>query len=100
MLFKNEPIYKHDLSAARVTQLLRRTNGDINGAQIQYRREVGGRLMSVNRHLHTLYPFMDVESTVPQEVITSIQDADAAGTTTPGPRVAAAEIQEEFLNTE
>ena len=56
--------------------------------------------MSVNRHLHHLYPFMDVESTVPQEVITSLQDDDAAGTTTPGPRAAAAETQDEFSNTE
>ena len=56
--------------------------------------------MSVNRHLHHLYPFMDVESTVPQEVITSLQDDNAAGTTAPGPSAAAAETQDEFFNTE
>ena len=57
--------------------------------------------MSVNRHLHHLYHFMDVESTVPQEVNTSLQDDDdAAGTTAPGPSAAAAETQDEFFNTE
>ena len=56
--------------------------------------------MSVNRHLHHLYPFMDVETTVPQEVITSLQDDNAAGTTAPGPSAAAAETQDKFSNTE
>ena len=56
--------------------------------------------MSVKRHLHTLYHFMDVESIVPQEVITNLQDDDAAGTTAPGPRAAAAETQDEFSNNE
>ena len=96
---QDKPIYKHDLSAARITQLLWRTNGDIYGAQIQYRREVGGRLMSVNRHLQHLYPFMEVETTAPQEIITSLQDNGVAGTTAPGPSAAAAETQDEFSNT-
>ena len=56
--------------------------------------------MSVNRHLHHLYPFMDVETTVPQEVITSLLYDNAAGTTDPGPSTTAAEIQDEFSNTE
>ena len=51
-------------------------------------------------HLHHLYPFMDVETIVPQEVITSLQDNNVAGTTAPGPRAAAAETQDEFSNTE
>ena len=50
-------------------------------------------MVSVNRHLYHLYPFMDVETTVPQEVITSLQDNNAAGTTAPGPSVTAVEIQ-------
>ena len=100
VLFRNESIYKHELSAARVSQVLRRPNGDIYGAQIQYRREIGGRLMSVNRHLHTIYPFMDVESNVPQEIITNLQDDDAAGTVEPGPGAVAVETQDEFSNTE
>ena len=56
--------------------------------------------MSVNRHLHTIYPFMDVESNVPQELITNLQDDDAAGTVDPGPRAVAAETQDEFSNNE
>ena len=43
---------------------------------------------------------MDVETIVPQEVITSLQDNNVAGTTAPGPRAAAAETQDEFSNTE
>ena len=35
VLFKNEPIYKHDLSAARISQLLWRKNGDIYGPTIE-----------------------------------------------------------------
>ena len=54
--------------------------------------------MSVNRHLHNLYPLMDVKSNVPQEIITNLQDDEAAGATAPGPRAAAAEIQDEFSN--
>ena len=34
---------------------------------IQYRREVGGRSISINRHLSHLYPFMGVEKAEPQE---------------------------------
>ena len=56
--------------------------------------------MSVNRHLHTIYPFMDVESSVPQELITNLQDDDAAGTVEPGPGAVAVETQDEFSNTE
>ena len=84
VLFKNEPIYKHDLSAAKITQLLKRRNGDVYGATIEYRREIGGRVMTVNRHLHHLYPFMDVETTVPEEVVTGLQKDDAVGITAPG----------------
>ena len=54
--------------------------------------------MSVNRHLHTLYPFMDVESNIPQEVTTNLQDDDVAGAVAPGPRAAAAATQDEFSN--
>ena len=84
VLFKNKPIYKHDLSAARITQLLRRRNRDIYRATVEYRREVGGCVMTVNRQLHHLFPFMDVKTTVPQEVVTGLQDNDAVGSTAPG----------------
>ena len=57
VLFKNEPIYRHAISAARVQALLRRKNGDVYGATICYRREVGGCSISVNRHFNQLYPF-------------------------------------------
>ena len=40
--------------------------------------------MTVNRHLHHLFPFMDVETAGPQEVISSLQEDDAASTTAPG----------------
>ena len=74
VLFKNKPIYKHDLSPARITKLLRRRNEDIYGATIEYRQEVGGCVTTVNRHLHHLYPFMDIKTTVPQVVVTGLQD--------------------------
>ena len=93
VLFKKEPFYKHDLSAARITQLIRRRNGDIYKATIEYRREVGGCVMSVNRHLHHLFPFMDVETAAPQEVVNGLQDDGAVGTTAPGSFQA--EIQDE-----
>ena len=84
VLFKNKPIYKHDLSVARITQLLKRRNGDIYEATIQYRQEVGGRVMTVNRHFHHLFPFKDVETTVPEEVVTGLQNNAAVGNTAPG----------------
>ena len=56
VLFKNEPCYKHQLLAARITDLLKRKNGDIFAATIEYRREMGGRTISVNRSLRHLYP--------------------------------------------
>ena len=61
VLFKNEPIYRHKISAARVQALLRRKNGDMYKATISYGREVGGRNILVNRHLNQLYPFSGVE---------------------------------------
>jgi len=72
VLFKNEPIYKNPLSAARVEQLLCRKNGDVYGATISYRREVGGRKMVVDRHLNQLYPFMNLEAQCPQEMVPSL----------------------------
>ena len=83
VLFKNEPIYRHSISAARVQALLRRKNGDVYGATICYRREVGGRSISVDRHLNQLYPFMGVEMTEPQEQIQGLAEDGAAGTVAP-----------------
>ena len=80
----------------RITQLLRRRNSDIYGAQIQKRREIGGRLMSVNRHLHNIFPFMDVETTVPEEVVTGLQPDDAVGITAPGS--SRSDVQDEIVS--
>ena len=96
ILFKNEAIYKHDLSAAKITQLLKRKNGDIYGATIEYRREIGGRTISVNRHLHNIFPFMDVETTVPEEVVTGLQPDDAVGLTAPGS--SRSDVQDEIVS--
>ena len=100
VLFRNEPCYKHQLSAARITDLLKRKNGDIFAATIQYRREVGGRTISVNRSLSYLYPFMNMETAEPQERIASLVEDGTVGTTAPGPNSHKVEIQDEFSNTE
>ena len=84
VLFVNEPCYKHELSAARVQALLTRRNGDVFGATITYRREVGGRRISVNRHLKHLYPFMGVEKTEGVEQINGLDEDNAAGVVQPG----------------
>ena len=96
VLFKNEPIYKHTISAARVTALLRRKNGDVYGATISYRREVGGRIITVDRHLNQLYPFMGVETTEPQEQIHGLTADSISENVAPAPPVQRAETQDEF----
>ena len=100
VLFRNEPCYKHQFSAARITDLLKRKKGNIFADTIEYRREVGGRTISVNRYLRHLYPFMNVETDEPQERIASLDENGAVGTTAPGPNVPEVEIQDEFSNTE
>ena len=62
----NKPIYRHELSAARLQKLLKRKNGDIFGASITYQREVEGCAITVGRHLNELYPFIRVEKAEPQ----------------------------------
>ena len=57
VLFVNEPCYKHELSTARIQALLTQRNGDVFGATINYRREVGGHFITVNCHLNHLYSF-------------------------------------------
>ena len=99
VLFKNEPIYKHTISAARVTALLRRKNGDVYGATISYRREVGGRIITVDRHLNQLYPFMGVETTEPQEQIHGLAADAISENVAPAPPVQRAETQDEFHET-
>ena len=84
VLFKNEPIYRHSLSAARIVALLHRKNGDVFGAQISYRREVGGRLLTVSRHLSQLYPFSQCETTSGTEEIRGLTEDAAAGIMTSG----------------
>ena len=83
VLFKNEPIYRYKISAARVQALLKRKNGDVYSATICYRREVGGCSISINRHLNQLYLFMGVEKAEPQEQIQGLAEDGAAGTLAP-----------------
>ena len=99
VLFRNEHCYKHQLSAARITDLLKRKNGNIFATTIEYRREVGGRTISVNRSLRHLYPFMNVETAEPQERIASLVENRAVGTTAPGLNSHEVEIQDKFSNT-
>ena len=65
VLFQKKPCYRHELSAAMITVLLKRKNSDVYGATIKYRIEVRGRIIAVNRHLRHLYPFMNVEKAEP-----------------------------------
>ena len=46
--------------------------------------EVEGRIISVNRHLHHLYPFMGVETVQPQADVFWLEDNKAAGITAQG----------------
>ena len=84
VLFK--PIYKNPISAARVEQLLRRKNGDVFGATISYRREVGGQKIVVDRQLNLLFPFMNLETQNPQETVHSLtSDSTEARNLAPAP---------------
>jgi len=96
VLFKNEPIYRHSISAAKVEALLRRKNGDVYGATISYRREIGGRIITVDRHLNNLYPFMGVEKPDPQEQIHGLAADPAGENVVPALRVQHGETQDEF----
>ena len=97
VLFKNEPIYKNPISAARVEQLLCRKNGDVYGATISYRREVGGRKIVVDRNLNQLYPFMNLEAQCPQEIVPTLtSDSTEARNLAPSSRLEPA--QDEFLH--
>ena len=98
VLFKNKPIYRHAISAARVQALLQRSKGDIYGATICYRREVRGRSISVNRHLNQLYPFMGVETTEPKEQIQGLAEDRVAGILAPETRTHPGAAQNEPVN--
>ena len=52
---------------------------------MEYRREVGVRITSVDRHLLNLYPFIHIETAQSQETIFGLETSGAAGTTAPGP---------------
>ena len=97
VLFKNESIYRHSISAARVQALLRRKNGDVYGATICYRREVGGRSITVNRHLNQLYPFMGVKMVKPQGQILGLAEDGATGILAPNAGTQLGETQYEFI---
>ena len=64
---------------------------------ICYRREVGRRNISVNRHLNQLYPFMGVEKAEPQEQIRGLVEDKAAGTLAPEARTQLREAQDELV---
>jgi hypothetical protein len=68
VLLKNEPIYKHEISAARVQDLLCRKNRDIFEATINYWREIGEWSITTNMHLNQLYPFIEFEKPQPQKI--------------------------------
>ena len=85
---------------SKITELLKRKNGDIFVATIEYRREVGGRTIYVNRSLRHPYPFMNVETVNPQERITGLDEGRAVGTTAPEPSIPEEEIQDESTNAE
>ena len=108
ILFFNKPCYKHELSAARIQALLTRRNGDVYGATIAYRREVGRRTITVNRHLNHLYLFMGVEKAELEERIRGLDEDRAAGVLAPGttvlskdtnPGTQGAEVQDEVSST-
>ena len=65
-------------------------------ATIEYRREEGGQIISVNRPLHQLYPFMNVETAEPQERITGLDEDGAARTTAPGATVHTEEVKDKI----
>ena len=97
VLFKNEPIYKNPISAARVEQLLRRKNGDVYGATISYHCEVGGWKIVVDRHLNQLFPFMNLETQNPQETVHILtSDSTEARNLAPAPSSRPEPTQDEF----
>ena len=91
-------LFRNKLSAARVQKLLKRKNGDVFGASVSYRREVGGRTITVNRHLNQLYPFMGVEKTEPHEQIRGLIEDGAAGILAQDDTIQHGEAQDEFAN--
>ena len=97
VLFKNKPFYRHTISAARVQALFRGKNGDIYGATICYRREVGERSITLDRHLNQLYPFMEVEMAEPQEQILGLAEDRAAGTLPPKSGTQLGTTQDKFI---
>ena len=96
--FHNKPIYRHKISAARVQALLKRMNEDVYVATIESRRQVGGYIISVNRHLSHLYLFMGVEKTEPQEQIQGLVEDGAAGTLALDAGIQLRDAQDEFID--
>ena len=68
--------------------------GDIYAATIEYRREVGGRMISVDWHLCHLSSFMRLETVQPQETISGLETNWATGTTPQGPSTS--DVSNEF----
>ena len=79
-----QPIYRHP------------RHGDVYGALISYRREVGGRSITVNRHLNQLYPFIGVEKYQPQEQTQGLSEDGAAENLAPETGTHIGEAQDEF----
>ena len=96
VLFKNEPICHHPISAARVEALLCRNNWDVYGATISYHQEVWGHNIIVDRHLNQLNPFLDVEKQQPQETIHRLAEDSVAEDLTLERRTQHFPAQDEF----
>ena len=64
----------------------------------QNRREVGGRTISVDRHLHHLYLFMGVEKAESQEQIRGLDEDGATGILALDAETHLGEAHNEFTN--
>ena len=84
VLFWNELIYPHKILAARIQALLRRKNREVYRATIVYRREVGRRTISNDRHLN--------------QQIRGLFEDGAARTLTPDTSTQLRDAQDEFTD--
>ena len=73
VLIKNEPHYKHQFTIARITTLLAKPSGDIYAAKVQFRRNLGGSFIEVERHLRDLAPFIEMETSQAEENLPNIR---------------------------
>jgi len=99
VLIRNEPRYAQPHTIARVVSLLTRPNGDIYGAKVEFRRQLQGRMIQVERHLHQLSPFMDMELENSSEIVHGLSSDDAqANNIGPLPLGHSDTLQDEILD--